>query len=130
MMDTPVSGNPRLLLRLEGLATLIGAVVTYEAIGASWGYFALLLLLPDLSLIGYVAGARTGAAAYNALHTYIGPAGLAALAYLEVVPPAWHICLIWVAHIGMDRALGLGLKFPSAFHHTHLGNVGPVGPRA
>ncbi len=127
-MDTPVSGNPRLLLRLEGLAALIGTVIAYKAIGASWGYFALLLFLPDLSLIGYVAGARTGAAAYNALHTYIGPAGLAALTYLEVVPPAWPICLIWAAHIGMDRALGLGLKFSSAFTHTHLGNVGPVGP--
>lgn len=129
-MDTPVSGSPRVLLRLEGLATLIGALITYEAIGASWGLFALLLLLPDLSLIGYVAGARTGAAAYNALHTHIGPAALAALAYLEVVPPAWPVCLIWAAHIGMDRALGLGLKFPSAFKHTHLGNVGPVAPTA
>jgi len=125
-MDTAVSGTPRLLLRAEGLAVLIGAVVGYHAIGASWGLFAILLLFPDLGLIGYLAGPRVGAHAYNALHTYAGPAALAALAYYGVVPGAWPPCLIWVAHIGMDRALGLGLKFPSAFQHTHLGNVGRV----
>jgi len=124
MMEGPVSGFPRVLLRLEGLAVLTGAVVAYHAIGASWTLFALLLLLPDLSLIGYVAGARAGAAAYNAVHTYVSPAGVAALAYLEVAPLAWPICLIWLAHIGMDRALGFGLKFPSAFQDTHLGCLG------
>jgi hypothetical protein len=113
---------------LEGLAVLIGAAIAYDTIGASWGLFALLLLLPDLSLLGYLAGARTGATAYNAMHTYLGPAGLAALTYFDVVAPAaWPVCLIWVAHIGMDRALGLGLKFPSAFKDTHLGTVGAVG---
>ena len=129
-MDTPVSGSPRVLLRLEGLAVMIAAVVAYQAIGASWMLFAILLLLPDLSLIGYVAGARTGAVAYNAVHTYIGPAGLAALAYLEAVPLAGPVCLIWVAHIGMDRVCGLGLKFPSAFKDTHLGTVGRAAPTA
>jgi hypothetical protein len=122
-MDTPVSGTPRLLLRLEGLAVLIVAVTGYHAIGASWVLFAVLLLLPDLGLLGYLAGPRIGALAYNTVHTYVGPAGLAALAYLGVAPGAWPVCLIWVAHIGMDRALGLGLKFPSAFRDTHLGAV-------
>lgn len=130
MMGTPVSGFPRILLRLEGLAVLIGAIVVYQAIGASWTLFALGLLLPDLSIIGYVAGTRVGAAAYNAVHTYIGPAGLAGLAYLEVAPQPWPICLIWVAHIGMDRALGLGLKFSSGFKDTHLGTAGRVARAA
>ena len=123
-MDTPVSGTPRLLLRLEGLAVLTVAVTGYHAIAASWVLFAATLLLPDLGLLGYLAGPRVGALAYNALHTYVGPAGLAALAYLGVAPGAWPVCLIWVAHIGMDRALGLGLKFPTAFRDTHLGAVG------
>lgn len=125
-MDTSVSGTPRVLLRLEGFAMLVAAVVGYDAIGAGWGFFALVLLLPDLALVGYLAGPRTGAFAYNAVHTYVGPAGLAVLAYLGVAPQAWRVCLIWLAHIGMDRTLGLGLKFPSAFQHTHLGTVGRV----
>jgi len=123
-METPVSGMPRVLLRVEGLAVLIGAVVAYHAIGASWVLFAVLLLVPDLGLAGYILGPRGGALTYNAVHTYIGPFGLAMLAYFYVAPSAWPICLIWMAHIGMDRALGLGLKFPSAFALTHLGIVG------
>jgi hypothetical protein len=92
------------------------------------GHFAALLLLPDLGLLGCLAGPRIGALAYNALHTYLGPAGFAALAYVGVVPPAWPSCVIWVAHIGMDRALGLGLKFPGTFRDTLLGAVGRAAP--
>ena len=103
---------------------LIAAVAGYQALGASWTVFAVLLLVPDLGLAGYLAGPRIGAFTYNIVHTYLAPAVLAALAYLGVVPNAWPICLIWLAHIGMDRTLGLGLKFSSAFADTHLGIVG------
>lgn len=123
-MDTAVSGTPRVLLRGEGLALLIAAVVGYQSIGASWMLFAALLLLPDLGLLGYLAGPKVGAFTYNAVHTYFGPAILAALAYLDVAPGAWPICLIWMAHIGMDRVLGLGLKFSSDFKNTYLGTIG------
>jgi len=123
-MDTAVSGTPRALLRGEGMAMLVAAVVGYQAIGASWILFAVVLLLPDLGLVGYVVGPRTGALTYNALHTYIGPVGLAALAHFGIAPGTWPICLIWMAHIGMDRTLGLGLKFSSAFKNTHLGIFG------
>jgi hypothetical protein len=125
-MDTPVSGTPRVLLRLEGAAVLASAVLGYHALSASWPLFGLLLLTPDVALFGYLGGPRTGAAAYNAVHTYAAPSILAALAYTNVLPGAWPVCLIWVAHIGMDRVFGLGLKFPSAFRDTHLGTVGRV----
>jgi hypothetical protein len=125
-MDSPVSGAPRVLLRLEGLALLVAATIGFHAIGGSWALFALLLLVPDVALIAYLAGPRLGALAYNAAHSYLAPAGLALLTYLNPVAGGWPICLIWFAHIGMDRALGLGLKFPSAFADTHLGRVGRV----
>jgi hypothetical protein len=35
-----------------------------------------------------------------------------------------RVALIWAAHIGMDRALGYGLKETSGFTRTHLGRVG------
>jgi hypothetical protein len=123
-MDTPVTGGPRLLLRLEGLAVLLAAVAGYRSIDASWTLFAALLLLPDLALLGYLAGPRIGASTYNAFHTYMAPGILAVLGLTGVVPQVWPYCLIWLAHIGMDRSLGLGLKFPSAFRDTHLGTVG------
>ena len=129
-MDTPVSGTPRALLRVEGLAVLLASVAGYHAIGASWLLFVALLLLPDLGLIGYVAGAGTGALTYNALHTYAGPAALAALAYVDVAPGAWPVCLVWSAHIGLDRVLGFGLKFSSAFRDTHLGTLGRAAPKS
>lgn len=125
-MDTPVTGTPRVLLRLEGLAALAGAVLAYDAFYASWPRFALLLLLPDVALVGYLAGPRVGSLAYNASHTYLAPALLGVFAYVSVLPGAWPICLIWVAHIGMDRMLGFGLKFATAFKDTHLGVVGRV----
>ena len=36
---------------------------------------------------------------------------------------AAKVALIWLAHIGMDRLLGYGLKYPSAFKDTHLQRV-------
>ena len=123
-MDTPVSGMPRVLLRAEGTVVLLASLLAYHALGASWSRFALLLLVPDAGLLGYLAGPRVGARTYNVLHTYLAPGLLAALAYLQVLDDAWPYCLIWTAHIGLDRALALGLKFPSAFRDTHLGFVG------
>jgi hypothetical protein len=127
-MDTPVSGTPRVLLRVEALAVLVAAVAGYQSLGGSWLVFALLFLMPDAALVAYAAGPRVGSQAYNALHTYVAPAVLAAMAYVGVAPRAWPICLIWTAHIGMDRSLGLGLKFATAFRNTHLGTVGRAVP--
>jgi Domain of unknown function (DUF4260) len=129
-MDTPVTGTPRLLLRLEGVVVLVAAVAAYRTLGASWLLFALLLLVPDVSLLGYLGGARVGAIAYNALHTYLAPAILASIAVLADRPALWPICAIWMAHIGMDRSIGLGLKFPAAFNLTPLGSVGRRAPTA
>jgi hypothetical protein len=122
-MPTPVSGVPRLLLRVEGLCALVAAIIGYQQLDGSWGMFALLLLVPDVALFGYLAGPRVGAIAYNAFHTYLMPAALAGVASLVSMSSVLPICLIWIAHIGMDRALGLGLKFGSAFQDTHLGSV-------
>ena len=116
-----VHGAPGLILRLEAAAVFIGAVWAYDAIGGSWASFAILFLVPDLSMLGYLAGRRIGAAAYNVGHGYLGPAaaGAAGLA-LHRVGLEW-VALIWIAHIGFDRLLGFGLKYPEAFGATHLG---------
>ncbi|MDB4908024.1 MAG: hypothetical protein JWO05_2808 [Gemmatimonadetes bacterium] len=112
------------MLRVEAFAVLAAGIVAYRALGGSWPLFAALFLAPDLSMAGYVRGPRTGAAAYNAVHSYTAPAVLAGLMALGAVPAHWGLCVIWVSHIGFDRALGYGLKFPSAFRYTHLGQLG------
>ena len=119
-----VVGAPRLLLRLEGLGLAAVSVALYAWADASWWLFSILILAPDLSMLGYLAGPRIGAAVYNAVHTLIGPMvlGLAALLLPEtsgVLP----VALIWAAHIGLDRALGYGLKYPAGFGFTHLGRI-------
>jgi hypothetical protein len=117
-------GVPRLLLRLEGALVLGAALFAYARLGGSWTWFAILVLLPDLSLPGYLADPRTGAAAYNVRHSYLGPALLAAASVLLGVPVLLFGAAIWSGHIGFDRMLGYGLKYGSAFGDTHLGRVG------
>ncbi len=117
-----VGGAPRVWLRLEGLAALALAVLVFQQGGHSWLLLAVLFLAPDLSFAGYLAGPRVGAAVYNAAHSYVGPAVAAALALLTGRPPV--LACIWAAHVGFDRALGYGLKYPTGFGDTHLGAIG------
>jgi hypothetical protein len=115
---------PAILLRVEGLAVGAAAVALYvHGDYALWPLFVF-LLAPDLSFVGYAAGPRLGAFAYNAAHTYVLPVALAAGCLLAGDPglPV-QIALIWGAHIGIDRLLGYGLKYPTAFKDTHLGRI-------
>ena len=117
---------PRVLLRVEGAVLLGMALFAYARYGGSWWLFALLLLVPDVGAFGYLAGTRIGAMTYNAVHTYVGPAVMVVLGTLSGSTILLSIGFIWFAHIGMDRAVGYGLKYSDAFGHTHLGMVGKI----
>lgn len=119
-----MSSYLRLWLRIEGLVVLLLSLLLYAQYGRGWLFFALLLLLPDLSMIGYLAGTRTGALLYNLVHTYSASLLLAAMAVLFHQNTSLSVALIWSAHIGMDRMLGYGLKLPTSFQDTHLGRIG------
>ena len=112
-----------LLQRLEGGVMLVGAVLLYAWLGQSWLVFALLFLAPDLAMLAYLRSTALGTLAYNLVHTYVAPALLALLG-LVIGPVAFGLAAIWVAHIGIDRLLGYGLKHRSGFHQTHLGPIG------
>jgi hypothetical protein len=114
---------PKFLLHLEGLGVLAGAAWLYRDLGASWLLFALLFLAPDLFMVGYLGGTGVGAWVYNLGHTYVVPSALLVLAYYGGHPALFPIGLIWIAHIGFDRALGWGLKYGDSFKATHLGRV-------
>ncbi|MBN9360302.1 MULTISPECIES: DUF4260 domain-containing protein [unclassified Devosia] len=113
-------------LRVEGFVALIAAVTTYWFLGGNWWLFAVLLLAPDLSFFGLYAGETAGAKIYNLAHTYAVPPLLGAIGWFGGVFWLTEVALIWVAHIGLDRALGYGLKYPGVAHHTHLGLIGPA----
>ena len=114
---------PALLLRVEGLALLAGAVAVYYDQGWSWLAFALLLLVPDMSMLGSVAGPRTGALVYNVIHTTALPLAVLGASLLADIPTGTQIAVVWLAHIGMDRTVGYGLKYPVSFKETHLQRV-------
>ena len=111
-------------VRFEWIIVAVAAIGAYTLAGGSWTLFALLVLAPDLSMLGYLAGPRIGAVTYNAFHILIWPV-LLVLAGLHMdSQKAMEIALIWLVHISVDRALGYGLKLPSSFQDTHLGRIG------
>jgi Domain of unknown function (DUF4260) len=119
-----VTGGVRTLLRLEGLTLFASMVGLYAVWGGSWWIFAVLFLVPDLSFAAYLAGPEAGAFVYNAAHSYLAPVALLTAGFLSTDPLILSIAMIWLAHIGIDRALGYGLKYEAGFAFTHLGRIG------
>jgi hypothetical protein len=118
--------KPGVLLRLEGGFVLVAAIVGYSRVlHGSWWIFALFFLAPDLSLLGFVARRNLAFAAafYNAVHTYLLPLLLAGWAWWTGARTGEIAAAIWIAHIALDRLLGIGLKYPEAFMPTHLQTV-------
>lgn len=114
---------PALLLQAEGLATFIAIVIAYVHLQGSGWLFIALLFVPDVSMIGYLRGTQVGAWTYNAVHTYVVPGVLLLLTLAGGSALGVQIALIWLAHISMDRTVGYGLKYATAFKDTHLQRV-------
>jgi hypothetical protein len=112
--------TPRPLLHLEGAAVFVLSLLAYRWSHGSWLQFALLFLVPDLSMLGYLANVRVGSLMYNAIHTYIGPLALAAYSFETGHEMLLSLSFTWIAHIGLDRMFGFGLKYPTRFKDTHL----------
>jgi hypothetical protein len=119
--------RPDHILRIEAAFVLAASLLAYFiALHGHWGFFALLILAPDLSLLGYAAKnhLRSAAMLYNCAHNYALPALLALVAWEGHSPLSAQIASIWIAHIGLDRLLGFGLKYPEAFKPTHIQSAG------
>jgi hypothetical protein len=112
--------EPRLLLRLEGATVGALAVGSYLELGGPLWLLAALALAPDLSMAAYLAGPRVGSYGYNAAHTYAGPLVLGAAALWADSRLPLLVALVWVGHVGVDRAVGYGLKYATGFRETHL----------
>ena len=119
-----VTGGLRTMLRLEGLTLFIGMTLLYAVWGGYWWVYAILFLVPDVSFAAYLAGPRTGAIIYNTAHSYMAPMTLMVTGFALEAPLVLSIAMIWLAHIGIDRALGYGMKYNAGFSFTHLGRIG------
>ena len=118
------TGGVKILLRLEGLTLFAGMTLLYAVWGGSWWIYAILFLAPDLSFAAYLADPRSGAIVYNAAHSYMAPVTLMTAGFALAQPLILSVAMIWMAHIGIDRALGYGLKYSAGFGFTHLGRIG------
>lgn len=119
-----VGAPVRSWLRLEALAVSAAGLMVWVGMDGGWVRFALLFLVPDVSLIGYVWGPRSGAAFYNVAHSYAVPLLLGVAGAVLDHRALLLTGTLWLTHIGIDRALGYGLKYATGFQDTHLGRVG------
>jgi hypothetical protein len=119
-----VDRSVRILLRLEGATALAAGLWLWAQVSGNWLLFVPLLLVPDLSMLGYLRGPALGALVYNAFHNWVLPGGLLGLGWWLDAPGAIAAGAILLAHSGGDRLLGYGLKYPTSFQDTHLGRIG------
>ena len=109
--------------RLEGLTLFAVSLLVYMDLDMSILLFVLTLLLVDIFMLGYLINTAVGTYAYNLGHSIVAPLIVGCVGYFTDTRMAIAISLIWLAHIGLDRAFGYGLKFKTGFKDTHLGHL-------
>jgi hypothetical protein len=112
------------IIKLEELGLFILGIYLFSLLNFEWWWFLVLILAPDLAMLGYVFGNKSGAFFYNIFHHR----GIAILVYIlgcylkmELLQ---LIGIILFSHSAMDRIFGYGLKYESGFKYTHLGEIG------
>jgi len=112
------------VIQLEELGMLLLSIYLFSRLSFAWWWYPALILLPDLSMIGYTFGNKAGAIAYNIVH-HKGIAITVYLAGLYLQNEMLQLAgLILFGHSSMDRMLGYGLKTLAGFKFTHLGEIG------
>ena len=111
-------------LRAEGLAVFTAGLAGFLFLGGPWWAFLVLLIVPDVSMVGYLRGPRVGAILYNLVHDLAAGVAVAGVGLAIGSVPVAATGAVLVAHSGMDRMAGYGLKLPSSFKDTHLGRIG------
>jgi hypothetical protein len=117
-------------LKIEEAALFLVAMFMFNNLGLSWWWFTACILLPDLSMVGYLVSGRVGAYAYNFFH-HKAVAVMVWFAGLHISNVSVQfVGIILFAHASMDRMLGYGLKYETGFRFTHLGVIGKEGAAA
>ena len=118
-----VIGGPKAVLRIEGAVLLAASIAVFAVQGQQWWLYPVLLLVPDVFMVGYLRNTKLGSITYNLGHSY--PAAAIVMAAGFVLGSGFLVSLgaIWFGHIGFDRMLGYGLKYAASFKQTHLGDL-------
>ena len=112
------------ILRIEEAAMLGLGIWLFSQLPFAWWWFLVLILVPDISMIGYAFGNKAGAFLYNLFHHK----AVAIILYLSGAYLNDDILklagVILFSHASMDRIFGYGLKTDEGFSFTHLGRIG------
>ncbi|MBO0938469.1 DUF4260 domain-containing protein [Fibrella sp. HMF5335] len=112
------------LIKVEEAAQFVGSIILFAKLPFAWWVYPALLLLPDLSMVGYVVNANIGAVTYNLIH-HKALAIVVGVVGLFLASNYWLLAgIVLFGHSSMDRMLGYGLKYTKGFTFTHLGKVG------
>lgn len=112
------------LLKTEELAEMLLAVVVFTQLPYAWWVLPATFLLPDLSMLGYLAGPRVGTASYNLFHHKALAVALGLAGWALGQPLLLLAGTVLLFHSAFDRVLGYGLKYATGFKDTHLGQIG------
>jgi hypothetical protein len=112
------------VIKLEELGLFLLGIYLFDQMQYAWWWFLVLILVPDLSMIGYIFGNKIGALSYNIAHHR----GISVVLYLVGIycslTSIQLLGVILFAHSAMDRMFGYGLKYETGFKFTHLGEIG------
>lgn len=112
------------LLKLEEVGQFLLAIILFSQLEYAWWVFPACLLLPDLSMVGYLVNPKAGAGLYNLFHHKLLAVLVLFLGFWLDNAPLTLAGVILFGHSAMDRIFGYGLKFNDSFKHTHLGWIG------
>jgi Domain of unknown function (DUF4260) len=112
------------ILRAESAAIFLAGVVVFAQFNGNGVLLPLLILVPDISMVGYLGGPRLGAITYNLAHNLVIALALIGIGWFAAIAPVALAGSVLLAHVGLDRTFGYGLKLPTDFKDTHLGRIG------
>jgi hypothetical protein len=111
------------LIKLEELFMFALSIFFFAKLDYAWWWYPLFIFAPDLSMLGYLGGARLGALTYNFVHHKALGIAIFLVGTIFANQPVQLTGLILFGHSSMDRVLGYGLKYQDSFQHTHLSTI-------
>ena len=114
------------IIKLEELGMLVISAYALYHFEVAWWWFLVLLIGPDISMLGYLGGNKTGAIIYNFFHHKALGIGLVLSGYIFRINDLLWLGIVIFGHSSFDRMFGYGLKYFESFHHTHLGKIGKM----
>ncbi|WP_420576538.1 DUF4260 domain-containing protein [Ekhidna sp.] len=111
------------LLKVEELAMFLLSIYLFSLLDYAWWVFLLLILAPDIGMLGYLINTKVGALTYNIFHHKGIAILLLVFGWAAISEEIMLAGIILFGHSSMDRIFGYGLKFNDNFKHTHLGNL-------